>query len=124
MLLALAALVGEVDLQPAREECGLAEALGQDGVVVLDRLEDLEVRQERDLGSATVGLLALLELRHGLAALVDLDPLEAVAPDAQLEVLGERVDDGDADTVKAAGDLVAAAVAELTAGVQDGQHDL
>jgi hypothetical protein len=35
-----------------------------------------------------------------------------------------RVDDRDADAVQAAGDLVAAAVAELAAGVQDGQHDL
>ena len=36
---------------------------------------------------------------------------------------GQRVDDGDADAVQAAGDLVAAA-AELAAGVQHGQHDL
>ena len=41
-----------------------------------------------------------------------------------MELLGERVDDRDADAVQAAGDLVAAAVAELAAGVQDGQHDL
>jgi hypothetical protein len=38
--------------------------------------------------------------------------------------LRERVDDGDADAVQAAGDLVAAAVAELAAGVQDGEDDL
>ena len=41
-----------------------------------------------------------------------------------MEPLGERVDDRDADAVQAAGDLVAAAVAELAAGVQRGQHDL
>ena len=38
------------------------------------------------------------------------------------EPLGERVDDGDADAVEAAGDLVAAP-AELAAGVQLRQHD-
>ena len=41
-----------------------------------------------------------------------------------MQPLGERVDDRDADAVQAAGDLVAAAVAELAAGVQHGQHDL
>src|SRR5690606_12522160 len=41
----------------------------------------------------------------------------------QLEALGERVDDGRADAVQAAGDLVAAAT-ELAAGMQDREHDL
>ena len=41
-----------------------------------------------------------------------------------MQLLGQRVDDRHADAVQAAGDLVAAAVAELAAGVQDGQHDL
>ena len=34
--------------------------------------------------------------------------LVAVAPDGEVQPLGERVDDGDADAVQAAGDLVAA----------------
>ena len=71
-----------------------------------------------------VGLLALLRARSRGAALVGLRPLVAVAPDGQVEPLGERVDHRDADAVQAAGDLVAAAVAELAAGVQDGQHHL
>jgi hypothetical protein len=50
--------------------------------------------------------------------------LEAVAPDGQVEPLGQRVDDRDADAVEAARHLVAAAVAELAAGVKDRQHDL
>ena len=41
-----------------------------------------------------------------------------------MELLRQRVDDRDADAVEAAGDLVAATVAELAAGVQDGEHDL
>ena len=55
---------------------------------------------------------------------VVLRPREAVAPDLDVELLRQRVDDRDADAVQAAGDLVAAAVAELAAGVQHGQHDL
>ena len=93
-------------------------------VVVLDRLEDLEVRQERDARAAPVGLLALGERAGRGAALVALRVLVAVAPDREVERLGERVDDGHADAVQAAGDLVAAAVAELAAGVEDGEHDL
>ena len=59
-----------------------------------------------------------------LAALVLLAPDVAVAADLDEQQLGQRVDDRDADAVQAAGDLVAAAVAELAAGVQHGQHDL
>ena len=41
-----------------------------------------------------------------------------------VELVRERVDDRDADAVQTAGDLVAAAFAELAAGVQDGEDDL
>ncbi len=78
-------------------------------------------------GDRGAGLLRRLALHHrglGGAALVVLAVHEAVAADLDVEVLGERVDDRDADAVEAAGDLVAAAVAELAAGVQDGQDDL
>ena len=64
-LVALAALVAEVDPQAAREERHLAEALLEDGALVVDRLEDLEVRQEGDLGAGLVGLRALLQRRRG-----------------------------------------------------------
>ena len=47
----------------------------------------------------------------------------AVAPDAQVEMLGERVDHGDADAVQAAGYLVGVLV-ELPAGMQLGHDDL
>ena len=58
------------------------------------------------------------------AAFVLLRPDVAVAANLDDERLAERVDHRDADAVQAAGDLVAAAVAELAAGVQDGEHDL
>ena len=121
---ALAALVGEVDPQALGEEGHLAEALLERVALVVDRLEDLEVGQERDARAAPVGLRALLQLALRRAALVGLRPLVAVAPDRELELLGQRVDHRDADAVQAAGDLVAAAVAELAAGVEHGEHDL
>ena len=66
----------------------------------------------------------LIELACGRPARVLLREHVAVAADLDAQPLGERVDDRDADAVQAARDLVAAAVAELAAGVQHGQHDL
>ena len=66
----------------------------------------------------------LLQVAERRAALVALRPLVTVAADLDVEALRQRVDDRDADPVQATGDLVAAAVAELAAGVQDRQHDL
>jgi hypothetical protein len=71
-----------------------------------------------------VGGLALGDVAQRDAAGVVLRPDEAVAADLDVQVLRERVDHGDADAVQAAGHLVAAAVAELAAGVQHGEHDL
>src|SRR4051794_40469924 len=121
---ALSALVLEVDPEAPREEGHLAEALLEGLVVEVQLLEDLEVGEERDLSAALVGLRALLEGSLRDAALVALGPLVAVAPDLQPELLRQRVHDRHADAVEAAGDLVAAAVAELAAGVQDGEDDL
>ena len=58
-----------------------------------------------------------------LAARVALAADLAVARRLDVQPLGQRVDDADADAVQAAGDLVAAA-AELAAGVEHGVHDL
>ena len=122
--LVCAALVDQLDLQAPGQEGGLAQPLGQGREVEVDLLEDLEVGEEGDLGAGLLRLRAALELGRRLAALVVLGPDVAVAADLQVQPLGERVDDRDADAVQAAGDLVAAAVAELAAGVQGGQHHL
>ena len=47
----------------------------------------------------------------------------SVALDLQVQALGEGVDDRGADAVQPTGHLVAAAFAELAAGVQHGEHD-
>src|SRR5215218_1477045 len=123
-VVATAALVGERDPQAARQERRLAQALLEDREVEIERLEDVGVRQEADRRAGRLRRLALDEVVARLAAVVLLRPDEAVAADLDADGLAQRVDHGDADAVQAAGDLVAAAVAELAAGVQDGQHHL
>ena len=71
-------------------------------------------------------MLRLRDLLHGarrIAPAVGLLPDLAVAMHLDVQLLGERVHDGDADAVQAARHLVAAA-AELTAGVEHGVDDL
>ena len=75
------------------------------------------------VGASLASFSCFSSLPIGVAALEALVPVVAVAVDVELEPLGERVDDRDADTVQAAGDLVALA-AELAAGVQHGENDL
>ena len=121
---ALGALVGQRDPQPAGQERGLAQALLERRELEVERLEHLGVREEGDRRARLARGLALLERPLGRAAHVGLAPDVAVAADLDVELLRQRVDDRDADAVEAAGDLVAAAVAELAAGVEDGQDDL
>ena len=118
-------LVGEHDVQSSSQERGLAHPLLERREVELERLEDVGIGQVRDgLRTRRGGRRTPLQIPLGLAALVLLRPREAVAADVDEQVLGEGVDDRHADAVQAAGDLVAAAVAELPAGVEHGQHDL
>src|SRR4051794_14327470 len=121
---AAAALVDERDLEAAREERRLAQALLEDREVEVERLEDVGVRQEADRGAGLLRRLAPDEVVAWLPAVELLCPEVTVAADLDLERLAQRVDDGDADAVQAARHLVAATVSELAAGVQDGEHDL
>ena len=121
---AVAALVDEAQRKHRREERHLAHAARERVAVVANVLEDLAVGQERDRGAArAVPRLALRERVLGIALGVVLAEDEAVAADFDVQLLGERVDDGHTDAMETTGDLVAAA-AELAAGVQLGEHDL
>ena len=122
-LLALA-LVDEDDPEAARQEGRLAQALDERGDREVDLLEDLGVGEEVDRrpGVVLVDLAGDLDVAERDTALELLAVHLAVATDFGDEPLGQRVDDGDADAVEAAGDLVAVA-AELAAGVQLRQHD-
>ena len=126
-LLPGAALVLDADPQARGQVGGLAQALRERVEVELRRLEDLRVGQERDARARALALgqgATLRELVLLGPADVVLAPDVAVAAHLDVQRLRQRVDDRCADAVQAAGDLVAAAVAELAAGVQDGQDDL
>ena len=84
--------------------------------------EDQRVGPEAHLGAATVRRLADDGQRRGrLAALECLAIERLAARDLDFQRFRQRVDDGDADAMQAAGRLVGAAV-ELAAGVQH-RHD-
>ncbi len=117
-------LVAKDDPQTAREERGLAQTLGQRRGGELGLVEDVRVGKEGDdrAGLVLLGDADRLHVPVGLAPR-ELLPVDlAVTPDLCDEPLGERVHDRDADTVQAAGDLVALA-AELASGVELRQDD-
>ena len=121
----LGALVDQLDAQARGQERHLAQPLAERVEVEVGLLEDVGVGQERDgrARARRVGARPCSSGARRLAALEVLAPDVAVAAHLELERLGERVHDRDADAVQAARDLVAAA-AELAAGMQLGQHDL
>ena len=114
--------VGDEDADAAVEEAQLAHALGQDLEAVFARFEDLVVGPERGLGPGLLGLAHLLKLGQRDAALVALDVDAAFRLDLQVQPLGQRVDDRDADAVQAARNFVGLVV-ELAAGVEHGHDD-
>ncbi len=116
-------LVVQGDQDAGIEKRELAQPLRQRVEAELDRLEDLGVREERDLRAAPLRLARDLEVARRLAALVRLLVDELVAPDLEVQRFGERVDHRHADAVEAAGHLVAVVV-ELPARVQHRQDDL
>ena len=122
--LAVVALVAERDPDALGEVGGLAQALGDrvEGEVVVSNISASAWNVVRVPLRVPCGPM-LLDLRDGLAALVLLRPDAAVAGGLDAQPGRERVHDGHADAVEAAGDLVAAA-AELAAGVEDRVDDL
>ena len=122
----LVALVDELDTDARVQERQLAQAAGQRVVLELDIGKCLGARPEADLGTVALRHRRTLDDRQRglwLAVAVFLVVDLLVAEDRQDQVLGQRVDHRHADAVQAAADLVAA-LAELTAGVQDGHDDL
>src|SRR5436305_1298569 len=116
-------LVLEVDVDSTIEERLLAQTRGERLVAEFGDGEDLGVRPEADLGAGAITVADRVDGPLGEAAVVGLEPGLPLAPDLQLQGLGEGVDHRDADAVEAAGDLVGVLV-ELTARVQLGHDDL
>ena len=98
-----------------------AEAAGEDVVVIDQDGEDFLVGLEGDDGTRVGGLPYHLDVVEGLALGILLHEDLAFPVDFGRQVRGKGVDAGDAHAVETAGHLVAV-LAELTAGVEHGQH--
>ena len=125
-----AARVGQHDANAGVQERQLAQPMLDPREVVVDHREGLRRGEKGHLGAAPrlaravgFGRADDLERARDVAVGELGDMLLAVAPDAQLEPSREGVDDGDADAMQAAGDLVGILV-ELPARVQLGHDDL
>ncbi|OQA29645.1 MAG: hypothetical protein BWY59_00164 [Verrucomicrobia bacterium ADurb.Bin345] len=119
-----AAQIGQDQPHAGIEESQLAQAVLQRRVVEHRLGEDRRRRQEGDLCAAlAVGVVDHLQRRLGIAHAEAHEVLLAVAPDLEVEMLGERVDHRHADAVQTAGDLVGVLV-EFSAGMQLGHDDL
>ncbi len=123
-LLDRVAHVGQHDVDAGIEEGELAQAVLQRREIIFDVLEGLGGGEERHLGAAlAIGLADHLQRRDRVAMGEFDEMLLAVAPDPQLQLARQRVDDGDADAVQAARNLVGVLV-ELSAGMELGHDDL
>ena len=116
------ALVFERDFQALVQEGQFAQALRKRVVAVDDRVEDRRIGVKGDLRAGFFRFAGSFQLRSGDALFVGLLPDFALAPDFEIEPVGKRVDDRDADAVQAAGNFVGVAI-EFSARVQDGHHD-
>src|SRR5216683_673094 len=112
--------VSQRDLQALVQEGEFAKALRQRVEAIGRLIEDGGIRVKRDFRSGFARFSGLLQLGGGLAFFVGLLPNAAVARNFQLQPIGKRVDDGDADAVQAAGNFVSFAV-EFSSGVQNGE---
>ena len=118
------AFVGQRDLEALVQERQFAQPLRQRVEVECARIHDGGVRLERDLRAGLVaGLARPLQWAFRDAARVLLLPGCLVAPDLELQALGQRVHAAHADAVQSARDLVAVRI-ELAAGVQLRHHHL
>ena len=102
-LVALAvALVVDGDRDAAVQEGEFAQTLRQRVEAVVDGLEDQLVRPERDLRSALLRRAGDFEIALRCAALVLLLVDLPVAPDLEVQLHRQRIDDRHADAVEAA----------------------
>jgi hypothetical protein len=114
-------LVVERDQNTGVQKRQLAQPLRERIEAELGRFEDFRVGFERDLRAPLLRRPGDFEVADGLAALIFLLVDLAVAPDLQIELPGQGIDDRDADAMEAARHFVAVVI-ELAARVQDGQH--
>jgi len=122
-LLLIRPFVAEANRQAFVQIRDVLQAFGYRVGVEIRGGHDLGIRLEGDAGAGLAGRPGRLERGGLLPAGEPLPVLLAVALNFDLQPFGQRVDDGHAHPVQAAGDLVPPA-AELAAGVQGRQHHL
>ncbi len=115
-------LVVERDQNPGVQERQLAQSLSERVEAEFHGLENLGIGPERNFRASLLGRAGYFEVCPGFAACVLLLENLPVAPDFQIELLRERVDDRHANPMQATRDFIAVVV-ELAAGVQDGHDD-
>ncbi len=116
------ALVVERNQDACVQERELAQTLCERVEAEFHGFENLGVGPEGDFRSALLRGAGRLEIGLRLAALILLLEHLPVAPDLEVELLRQRIDDRYANAVQTTRDFVAVVV-ELAAGVQDRQND-
>ena len=113
-----AAMIRKHDAHAGIQKCKLAQTMLERRIVELDHGEGGGARHEGDARAGLAGGIADgLQRLHRHAVGEAHEMLLAGAPDGEVELRGERVDDRDADAVQAARHLVGVLV-ELPAGVE------
>ena len=120
----LLAFIRERELESLGQECHFAEALLQGVEVKFNIVKYLPIREKRNFRSVLFRITFSDNLQriHGHAAFIPLLINLALFENADLQPLGERVDDRRAYAVQTAGYFVTPA-AELSAGVKDCEHN-
>ncbi|OPY78127.1 MAG: hypothetical protein A4E70_02447 [Syntrophus sp. PtaU1.Bin005] len=116
-------VIDQGDEDAGVQEGQFPESVGEDVEIEFQLLKDLLIGLEINLGSPAGGLTGHGQRVLGHAADIGLRINLSVPADIEFQGAGKGVDDGDADPMKPAGNLVAV-VGELSPGVQLGQNHL
>src|SRR5581483_5903655 len=111
-----AALIGKRNLQTAIEERKLAQPAGQSIEIELGGVHDRRISLERDFRAGLGGFTRFSKGSFGDAAFIILFPGGFVAPDLEVQRLGQSVHAAYTDAMESAGDFVRVRI-ELAAGM-------
>src|SRR5262245_57507807 len=121
-LFRLFALIFDRDADALVKKSFFTKPLRQLVETELDRVENLQVRSERDFCSALAGLSGLLKIGGGNTAFVLLFVSQAFAPNLQVQPFRKKIDARDAYTVQSARYFVSIRI-NLAAGMQLCHYD-
>ena len=117
------ALIVNLDAQSRVQEREFAKSLREHIEGEVGALEYFWIWRKRDAGTGVFGDPDFFYVRSRLTAFIGLTPNLTVASNLEREMVRERVDDRDTNSVEAARDLVGLRI-ELSTCVQGGHHNL